>query len=166
LNYWERIRGDKILPSWQGLETDELIRISENLAFTDVVPVKGEYRFLIRYQGTKISEACGADSRGKFLDEILRPRLREGALATYRQLLATRQPVYVIVDIADRDGRPVHYERLLLPFGRDNRNVDRILASLETVSPEGAFENRGLMNLPTFKPVFSLCAVINQAPAA
>ena len=38
-----------------------------------------------------------------------------------------------------------------------------MLASLETVSPDGAFENRDLMKLPALKAEFGICAVISRA---
>jgi hypothetical protein len=162
LNHWIRIRADKVLPAWQGLEAEELVRMTENLTFSDVVEDKDGARFLIRYHGEKIAEMYGSNCRGKFLDEILPPALLKPALATYRQVLAARRPVYTVVDTSDRNARPVHYERLLLPFGRDTETVDRVLASLETVSPDGAFENRDLMKLPALKAEFGICAVINQ----
>ena len=77
-----------------------------------------------------------------------------------RHVLASRLPVYTVADMRDPGGRIVHYERLLLPFGQNGIEVDRILASLETVSPEGAFENRGLMNAPPRPPAFALCTTI------
>jgi hypothetical protein len=163
LNHWSRIRADKVLPAWQGLEADELVRMTENLTFSDVVQTTTGVRFLIRYHGERIAAAFGSNCRGRYLDEILPPAIREPALETYRHLLADRRPVYNVVDVNDRDGRPVHYERLLLPFGRDHETVDRVLASLETVSPDGAFEHRNLMNLPTLKADFAVCAVIDQA---
>ena len=85
---------------------------------------------------------------------------REAALSSYRHVLASRLPVYTVADMRDPGGRIVHYERLLLPFGQNGIEVDRILASLETVSPEGAFENRGLMNAPPRPHAFALCTTI------
>lgn len=160
LNYWSRLRAGRLLPRWQGLEADELMRMSENLSFTDVVAVNGGHRYLIRFHGRKIAETYGSHCRGKFLDEILPPAIRESALVTYGHVLAGKRPVYAIVDTNDRNGRLVHYERLLLPFARDGLAVDRILVSLETVSPDGAFENNGLMRQPALKPIVTLCAAI------
>lgn len=163
LNHWNRIRADKAIPAWQGLEADDLARMTANLSFSDVVAGTTGVRFMIRYHGERIAETYGSDCRGKFLDEILPAAIREPALDTYRHLLATKRPVYTVVDTSDRDGRTVHYERLLLPFGRDHETVDRVLASLETLSPDGAFENRNLMKLPSLKAEFAVCAVISQA---
>jgi hypothetical protein len=163
LNHWSRIRSGRTLPAWQGLASDELVRMTENLTFSDVVAGQDGPRFLIRYHGERIAEAFGSNCRGKYLDQILPPAIRERALDTYRHLLAVRRPIYNVVDISDIHGHPVHYERLMLPFGRDHETVDRVLASLETVSPDGAFEHRDLMKQVSPQARFTVCAVIDEA---
>src|SRR5205814_2083788 len=46
--------------------------------------------------------------------------------------------------LADRDQRPVAWERLLLPFCEGGQ-AKVLMASLKPVSTEGRFESRGLM---------------------
>jgi hypothetical protein len=158
LSYWNRLRGTGKLPKWQGFEPEELAAMAESLAFQDVIGRDGDARFLIRFNGRRISEAFGAVGHGKYLDEVLPPQYRDVALSTYHQVLATNLPVYTVADMRDRDERIVHYERLLLPFSRDGVAIDRILASLETVSPEGAFDNCEIM--VSKPPTFALCTTI------
>jgi hypothetical protein len=74
--------------------------------------------------------------------------------------------VYTIHDVTDRDRRTVHYERLLLPFGRDGRLVDRILASFEFVCTEGAFNRTALMVSQTTPPKLKLSATIEPQALA
>jgi hypothetical protein len=162
LSYWNRVRGSTRIPPWVELEADELPAMSASLAFFDVIENGGDARFLIRFRGQRINEAFGHPGQGKFLDEVLPASYREAALKTYRQVLVTQLPVYTIADLRDRDDRIVHYERLLLPFGRDGASVDRILASLETVSPEGAFDNRDILNSARKPPAFALCTTIQH----
>jgi len=158
LSHWNALRASSRLPAWQEVETSELAAMSANLAFFDVVESGGEARFFTRYRGARLDEAFGDVGQGKFLDENLPPLYREAALTTYRQVLVTQLPVYTIADARDRNGRIVHLERLLLPFSRDGAEIDRILASLEIVSPEGAFDNRDIMTAKP--PSFALCATI------
>jgi hypothetical protein len=162
LSYWDRLRGTSRMPAWQGLDAKELATMAANLAFFDVIGSDSEVRFQSRHRGERINEAFGNPGRGKFLDEILPASYREAALSTYRQVLATQLPVYTIADLRDRKCRIVHYERLLLPFSRGGAAVDRILASLETVSPEGAFDNRDIMNCTPRPPAFALCTTIQN----
>ena len=161
LTYWNRLRQDAELPMWQGLEAEELASGLDSLSFQDVVAADGELRFQIRFHGRRIAELYGrADCVGKFLDEILPPSYADAAQVTYREAVKTKLPVYTIADMRDRAGRIVHYERLLLPFTSDGATVNRILASLECVSPEGAFESRDLMQSPPKPPAFALCTTI------
>jgi hypothetical protein len=160
LQYWNSRRSTAILPVWDCIEVPELDAISGSLSYADVVAASDHPRFLIRYHGARVAELYGAVCIGKHLDEVLPPAYRTSALATYYKVVNEKLPVYTVADTRDRGGRIVHYERLLLPFGSDGRTVDRILVSLETVSPEGAFENRGLMAATQKPPAFALCTTI------
>jgi len=160
LSYWERLRGANTLPRWEGFEADELAAMAESLSIQDVMGDDSNARFLIRFHGKRVAEAFGSSCQGRHLDEILPPQYRDAALSTYYRVLATKLPVYTIADTRDRDGRIVHYERLLLPFSHDGVAINRILASLETVSPEGEFDNRDLLTSSPKAPAFALCATI------
>jgi len=162
LSHWNALRASARLPVWRHVETQELAAMSANLAFFDVIESGGETRFFTRFRGGRIDEAFGDTGQGKFLDENLPPLYREPVLTTYRQVLVTHLPVYTIADARDRDGRIVHFERLLLPFSRDGVEIDRILASLEIVSPEGAFDNRDIIHAAPKPPSFALCATIQH----
>ena len=160
LSYWDRLHDTCPLPMWQGFEAEELAAMAGNLSFNDVVGSDGNARFLIRYHGRRIAETCGTVCEGKFLDEVLPPQYREAALATYHRVLVTKLPVYTVADMRDRHGRIVHYERLLLPFGRDGVVVDRILVSLEAINPEGVLDNNDLMRSTPKPPAFALGVTI------
>ncbi len=171
LERWIRTRGSRRLPAVEGAPADAPAGISDNLLFTDVVSHDGATRFLIRSGGRQVMEFFGVDcptgGQGRFLDEVLPPAYRDAALSTFREAVAAREPVYTIADLRDRGGRIVHVERLLLPFGRDGTAVDRIMASIEAVSPEGDFEGRHLMTAPATPPAFAFCAIIDTgSPAA
>ena len=137
--------------------------MSADLLFTDVVSREGTTQFLIRSSGERIAQYFGVDcpegGQGRFLHEVLPLPYRPTALATFREAVAAREPVYTIADMRDRAGRIVHFERLLLPFGRDGTAVDRIIVSIEAVSPEGAFDGHHLM--AATPPAFAFCAVID-----
>ena len=160
LAHWNGLRGATALPIWKGLQQD-LVQASADLSLTEVVAADAIHRFKIQFHGTRVGELYGSAScAGKFLDEVLPSGYSAPAHATYRQAVTTRLPIYTIADMRDRAGRIVHHERLLLPFGEDGVNVDRILASLEIVSPEGAFDHRELMKAPGKPPAFAFLTTI------
>jgi hypothetical protein len=123
----------------------------------------GPIRFLVRACGARIMEYLGVDcptrGEGRYIEDALPPAYRDAALSTFLEVVTAREPVYTIADMRDGAGRIVHFERLLLPFGEDGISVDRVLASIEAVSPEGAFESRDLM--AASPPAFAFCAVID-----
>jgi hypothetical protein len=161
LGHWTALRGAAPLPPWAALQLDALSVPTDDLSHIEVRATNGEARFQIRFHGPRIAELYGrVNCVGKFLDEVLPSASSDATLSTYRHVVATRLPVYTVSDMRDRTGRIVHYERLLLPFATEGSEVDRILASLETVSPEGAFDNRALMSGAGKPPAFALCTTI------
>jgi hypothetical protein len=160
LSYWNRLRGKDAVPAWPGFRLTEMAAMGDDLAFADITDNNGTPRLFVRFQGKNIIDAFGISTVGRYLDEILPRPYRDVALATCHQVLATKLPVYTVSDMRDRDGRIVHFERLLLPFGHKGAELGRILASMETVSPEGAFTSRDLMK-PKL-PTFALCTTIRH----
>jgi hypothetical protein len=160
LSYWHRARGDALLPVWRGLDTSELKAMANDIGYAEMVGTEYNHRLLLSLQGARMIEAHGALGVGKFLDEILDEPYKQQSLATCRQSIITKLPVYTVVDLRDCNQRIVHYERLLLPFSQDGAHVHGLMASIETSSPEGAFENRNLLNSPTKTPALALCATI------
>jgi hypothetical protein len=163
LKCWMRWRSAARLPVLDSPAAEELAGVSDNLLCADVVNDAGRSRFLIRFSGVRILEyfgaSCADQGQGRFLDEVLPAAYRDAALSSFHEVVAARQPVYTIADMRDRAGRIVHFERLLLPLGRDGNAVDRILASIEAVSPEGAFHVDELMTAAP--PAFAFCGIID-----
>lgn len=157
LKFWNRSRGDFPVPTWQTVEAENLASMSANLSFLDVARAGGETKFVIRFHGATIAQVYGlTDCRGRTLDEIV----PASAVVAYQHVLDARLPVYTIYDMSDRDGRLVHHERLLLPFARDGKTVDRILASFEFFCEDGAFDNREILKSQTAQPALRLSATI------
>lgn len=161
LDHWASLRGAGPLPIWHGLNADAFPVPVDSLAVTEVAGIDSAARFRVAFHGQRLIEAfAGLDCVGRFLDEILPPPYLASALATYQQVVGGRMPVYTVSDMRDPAGRIVHQEQLLLPFSIDGDEVERVLASIEAVSPEGPFELRRLMSSPIRAPVIALCATI------
>jgi hypothetical protein len=77
--------------------------------------------------------------------------------------VARQRPVYSISTVQDADGKDVSYERLLMPFGRDDA-VTQIVGSFKSISIEGGFKVSNLMGLrPKAEPVILVRAIIDRA---
>lgn len=167
LKFWKRHLGAHSVPQWQAVEAENLSAISANLSFLDVSGSDGDTRFQIRYHGATIAQVYGAgDCRGKYLDGIIPAARHANGLAPYRHVVRDGRPVYTIHDVIDRNGRLVHYERLLLPFAADGQIVDRILASFEFICADGAFDGRDLMTSQGSPPALRLSATIERQAVA
>ena len=161
LKYWTELRGLKPMPLWKDVPVEELEPQIDTLMFLDVVGNGTGPRFLIRFLGGRIAQSYGADFCGRFLDEAIPPAWRHNAMQTYCKAVEARLPVYNVVDTGDTQGRTVHMERLLLPFTTNGARADRLLASIETLSMEGRFEQRQLAHSPHASHSCALVAVID-----
>ncbi|MGC1464972.1 MAG: PAS domain-containing protein [Pseudolabrys sp.] len=167
LNMWRRHRGYSPLPRWDTIEKENLTASAEQLSFLEVAATGDVTRFRIRSHGAVLGEVYGSpDCSGRFLDEIISPAQQTNALAPYRQVVEGKLPIYTIHDMRDRLGRLVNYERLLLPYSRDRRTVDRVLASFEFICADGTFERQGLMRSALVPPTLRLSATIQPSAAA
>jgi hypothetical protein len=154
INFWKRHLGQQQVPQWQAVGVENLAVISSNLSFLDVIG-----------SGATIGQVYGSgDCRGRYLDEIIPPARHAEGLAPYRHAINSGRPVYTIHDMSDCNGRLVHYERLLMPFAADGRNVDRILASFELVCEDGAFDSQAIMISQSAPPALRLAVTI-ELPA-
>ena len=161
LNYWMQHLNRHPVPQWQTVQTDSLTSLSDNLSLLNVIEGDGPARFAIRYHGAAIGRIYGSsDCRGRYLDDVLPAHASTDALKPYHRVVESGYPIYTIHDVIDRSGRPVHFERLLLPFARDGRTVDRILASFEFFCPDGAFDSEALMHNQRQPPALRLSAMI------
>lgn len=159
LNYWQRLRVGQRAPLWKALDVEDLSRMVDNMQFCDIVDQHGTLRFLVRFCGARIVQAYG-ECNDQFLDEKLPPLLRDATLSVYRKTAVSSSPVYTISQVPDREGKPVSFERLLLPFARDGANIDRVLTMLEWVSVEGGFKGDKLLRSQAQAPIYSVCATI------
>lgn len=160
LKFWTRHLDNDRVPRWQAVKPDDLASMSDHLSLLDV---SGDQppRFLIRFHGRLIVPVYGAaDCRGHYLDEFMRPERHDEALAPYRRAVQSGAPVYTIHDITDAKERVIHMERLLLPFARDGKTVDRILAAFEFVSVDGHFDSNAIRSAVVAPPALRLAAAI------
>ena len=144
LDYWASQRGPGSLPIWRGLNANDFAVPFDNLAWMEVVGVDGDARFRIEFHGrgspkrSARSSASASSSTNSCRRRISAPRI-----ATYRQVMSTKGPVYTVSDMRDPTGRIVHHERLLLPFSLGGAETERILASIEAVEPGRAVRAAG-----------------------
>ena len=139
LNFWDRLRGDKRLPDIASLQPDDLRRSAEHLMFCDVAYTKSQRTFVVRYQGSQVKRAFGVNATGLALDDPSIPRVERFSINDYHQVCERVEPHFRIIRLRHATGAVVHYKRLLLPFGKRNARVARIVSLISLFSEENGY---------------------------
>lgn len=162
LNVWLRLYArHERLPKFDDYQPEHIADELDDLVYITVKGTDDAPRFVIDSDGTRMSSAYGATGKGRNLDEYLGAKLAPVVMPIYQACVNRRLPIFTISQVNDLYGRKVDYERLLMPFS-DGSGVNRILASLKTISDEGGFEIRNLMRANDVPPSYKLRSVIDR----
>jgi hypothetical protein len=162
LNSWLRLFArDERIPRQDEFRPERLTEELPDLVFLRVEQSPDGPRFLIENDGPRPANAHGSVGKGRYLDEYLGLSLGPSAVAIYQECCRRSRPLYSISMVSDIQGRPVDYERLLLPFSETD-GVSSIIASLKTISESGSFEIRNLMRARQETPQYKVRAVIDR----
>lgn len=162
LNCWLRLYArQERLPKFDDYLPERLADEADDLVYIVVEGTGDSPRFFIESDGDRMSIAFGNAGKGRDLEEYMGAKLAPVVIPIYRECIRQRLPVFTISKVKDLYGRKVDYERLLMPFS-DGAGVNRILASLKTISDDGGFEIRNLMRANDVAPDHVLSAVIDR----
>ncbi len=152
-------------PRFDDYNPDRLDEELPELMYYDIDHQGSSPRFKIAHEGSRFRDTFGVTGIGRYLDELEGFTLTEATYNLYREACARRRPAYSIALVEDRDGKPVTWERLLLPFCEAGQ-VNVLMASLKPVSTEGRFESRGLMANNQGQRQYQVYAIIDQGLVA
>jgi len=141
LKLWEQLRGKRELPQFEALAPDDISRSIDKLSFSEVVQTEFGYRFRIIQNGAQFDRMYPERRVGKFLDEVLPEALRDQALQFHEQVVVSRRPSFSFSTLRKGDGPLIRYERLLLPFTCNGRDVERIIGAITLFTEENGFDS-------------------------
>lgn len=130
LAYWYRIRGDRRMPSRRDIRPGEILALLPHVFLVDVL--RPPLRFRIRLAGTEIVNRFGEEITGRTLEEIDLAHRGPAIAAIYAAAIADRAPVLSHEEFLRRDGRFMHYRRLVCPLSSDGMLVDMLFGVLAT----------------------------------
>ena len=170
LNTWMRtLRKPKYLPSLLDFKPDRIN--ADELADMMGFNVEGDgeaARYVITQEGSRLTATYGNDHidpakrTNRYLDDAIGPDRYGRVVPSYIACITLKRPTYSVSMVRDGDGKDVSYERLLLPFGSDQR-VEQIVGSYKAISIDGGFKVNNLMGItPPSVPVVTINAVIDQ----
>ena len=162
LNSWLRLYDrQQRVPAVGEYRPERLTEEQQDLVYYIVDNTRRPPGLTIDSNGTRMSHAYGNTGKGRQLDEYLGPILGPAILPAYYECVSRALPTYTVSLIDDINGRPVAYERMLMPFS-DGCAVSHIVASLKTISEDGGFEIRNLLRGHLSLPTPRIRAVIDR----
>jgi hypothetical protein len=147
------------LPALQRYNPSDFEEEKRDMLMYDVADASASPRLVITFDGQRLSQAYNTVGKGRALQDVMGPKRAAVILPIYYACVRSHRPIYSVCAATDVNGTKVDFERLLLPFGTDNR-VTSIIASLKTISVEGSFEQKQLLRTDE-APAFSLIATID-----
>lgn len=123
-DYWQAKRAGAFAPPRTAVDPAEIRDLLPYIVLADVVGTPP--RFRIRLAGTHVVEAYGEEITGRYADELDFNGIGPEVLAALQAVVRTGRPGVVRRDFVKQDGRPLRYERLVLPLSSDGVTVDKL----------------------------------------
>ncbi|MFZ5732531.1 MAG: hypothetical protein ACOY4O_07340 [Pseudomonadota bacterium] len=162
LNAWLRLFAkDQRPPDYSSYRPDRFEEEMLDILQCTVEHIGSAPRIVIEADCARMFPAFGPSGKGQTLDDYVGPKTAPMIIPNYHECIRLQRPVYTASKLKDVDGRPVEYERLLLPFS-DGTRVNRIVASLKAISEDGRFEIANLMRNDEAAPAVVVRSVIDR----
>jgi PAS domain len=126
-DYWRRIApGPGLLPGRRHLDPVDIPKLLPNVWLIDVVGMPR--RFRARLIGTTLQRSGLTLKPGAYVEDPIRPELREKVLSEFRFVAESGQPLWFRgAPKAPHDTEIFELERIYLPLAADGATVDMLL---------------------------------------
>jgi len=137
--YWSERRNGRRMPSRADIDPAELGKLLPNLMLIEATD-GATRRYRYRLVGTRVVQATGEDRTGRHFDEVEFFHRFPDVLAQYGQIIETASPQFMPEPFCNEThGTTYEVERLMLPLGRNDAQVDMILVHFRFMS--GPYSN-------------------------
>ncbi len=124
-SYWASLLGSRTLPSTDDLDLTAVEDFATNSVLLDFSEDPLDPR--VRHLGSLLAAECGAESRIESLADVPARSLLSRITAHYMQILANRAPIGFEAEFVNAAGAQIMYRGILMPFSRDDEDIDSIL---------------------------------------
>ncbi len=145
LGHWSELAAGNRFPAFADFHVDERMHDPKQLMIWSIERESGRRRFRAQFHGPRVSEVFRNDWVGRTMDEAVPERFRQFALDTAEECAGSGCAIFSIISTVDGEGQRVDCERLLLPFGNDDR-VEQIVSSLQLISLKGNFRRSTVLD--------------------
>jgi hypothetical protein len=132
--WWERRRGERIMPTRSELDPSELKPILRDLIVIGIEQGGDgdRARFVYRLAGTEIDDRLGIALKGMSLDAAPIGAIRDSIQAQYETVVREGRPVFCSHSMVVNGERYVEYDRLAVPLSDDaGRKTVALLAAVD-----------------------------------
>lgn len=129
LSLWQSKRRGERLPSRADFQPEEFFEFGGRIALIDVENDPRRYRY--RLIGTRITDALGRDSTGRYLDELYAADYFEHMAPYFERIVTERVPRRTFGSMAHSHKPHVPVEGIDLPLASDGVTVDMIVRALD-----------------------------------
>ena len=139
LEWWDKTRAARPMPTRAELDPSELKAILPHLLLVDVIEAPGEaggggarsYRY--RLSGTEVDSRFGLKLTGLTLEELpIGPEARDAIRQQYETAIAERRPIFCRHNMAVNDERYVEYDRVVMPLAdATGENMVSLVAAVD-----------------------------------
>jgi hypothetical protein len=139
-SYWRAKCGERTMPSRCDLDPSEMLGWLSHTLLVDVVyggPEGTAQDFRFRLVGTDVVERYGKEFTGRCLSSLDLDGKTPEILDEYRRTVVRGRPQYYIDEFVQHSGRPMHYERLLMPLSDDGRTINMLFGVQKSLFDDG-----------------------------
>lgn len=134
---WHAKQGDKILPSRSDLDPAEFHRLWPVTFLLERDPTEDDWH--VRFAGAAYGSVYGREITGARVRDLIPKSLAPQVLGDLRACADARQPIVSQSETNWPDrGNVYRYQRVLLPFGRENGEVTHLLGVAAFYNSAGA----------------------------
>lgn len=129
VDYWQQIKGDRVVPSERDVDSHELADMWDNCFFVHVRQAEGfGQHYSLGYVGKELSQLYreGAENEQAYLLPLPLDKISQ----LYNEMMLTKLPIVENVEDFVMNGRILKYRLCLLPMGEQNGELQGILGGL------------------------------------
>jgi len=133
--YWERERGDRVLPNVGSIDPLKMQRWIGDLSIVDLH--EGPKRFYVRLHGGRTQERVGNDMTRSYFEDVFDPKILAFALAPYKASEKALRPTHSFMMPRASVSIFEKLERLVLPFSKDDSQPANVVSFIVWAGPTG-----------------------------
>lgn len=159
LLHWERSKKERPLPPLTEFDPDGRSHEAGQLSFCSVESANTGVSYRVLREGSQVIASYDSDWTGQYLHDVLPRHVKDTVLAAFDCCREKSSAIYTVSSVTDESGIVVDCERLLLPFGVGD-TVTHIVASLQLISIDGAFERQNILGNLSRVLATSIAAIV------